>query len=227
MRDEDGAVLLMVLIGLALMAALAGIALRLDRAGLRGLEAEAALTARLDAETSVLALLGSRLDALPQDGTPFALKVEGRVVTVALRRAEGLVNPSHARLPVLQTLLQARGAAPDQALALARAIRAAHVSDPAQMAALLPASLWRRIRPDVTFLGAAAGVNASAAPADLRDALAGLEAGVDFSQTPPPRGLYEIDLVLDPGGPVTRDSVLQDRAGRLHQIDRSWPMEGR
>lgn len=236
---EEGAVLLLVLIALALVAALAGIALRLDRAGLSGLRAEAVLFNRTLAEQSALAVVASRLGpapSLPRDGTPVMLTVEGEGVQVSIRAAEGLVNPAHARLPILRALFQAKGASPDQALDLARRVLAAriagHMAGPRDFALVLSGDpgLWRRVAPDITFLGAAATVNASAAPPDLRAALAGIaEAGVDLTQAPPQRGLYEIDvaLILPDGlpGPVSRHSVLQDRSLRLHPVAQSWPME--
>lgn len=239
MRQEDGAVLLLVLVGLALLAALAGMAMRIGQAGLHGLQAEATIFDRMLAGQSALAVISTHLGPapdLPRDGTPTILPVDGHRVEARIFAAEGLVNPAHARLPVLQALLQAKGASPDQALDLGRAIIAARVggrmAGPWDLAPLFGTdlALWQRVAPDLTFLGAAATVNMASAPPDLRDALAGIAmAGVDIAQAPGPRGLYEIDLrLLSQDGrpdPVTRHSVLQDRAGRFHMIRQAWAME--
>ncbi len=241
---EDGAVLLVVLVALALLAAMAGVALRLGQAGLHALAAERAVAGREVLVPSALALLGVRLGEgsdMPRNGDPVVLDLPGGRVEVRVQAAEGLVNPDHARLPILQTLFTAAGASPEQALRLARAISDARqvqaLAGPEDVAPLFAGdqALWPKVARYFTFLGTKTTVDPMTAPAELQAALAGVTgAGVDITQGLVMRGFYEIDLrVLAPDetvetarGLFTHVSVLRDKAGRLHVFRTDWPQEG-
>lgn len=236
---EDGAVLLLVLLGLAILAALAGVALRLGQSGIAGLRAEEAVLSRSLTEDSALALISSRLGRgdMARDGSSVVLPVTGAKVEARVHDVAGMVNPAHARPQILQALLQARGASPDQALALTTAILAARsrgaFAGPWDLSPLFAAApgLWARVAPDLTFLGNRNTVSPDLAAPDLQAALAGvIGAGADLTAAPPQAGLYEIDLRTlpaagQPAPPFTRFSLLRDRRGHWHQFFRSWPME--
>lgn len=243
-RREEGAVLLVVLMALALLAALAGIALRYGASGLHGLQAERAAFAREVMIPSTLAALGPLLDPaddFPRDGTPMALDLPGARVEVRVQAAEGLVNPAHARLPILQALLAAAGASPEQATRLASAISEARqarpMERPSDLAPLFlgDADLWPRVAPLITFLGSRTTVDPQTTPAALRPwMVAVVSAGVDLTQTAPSRGYFEIDLrgLAADETPDTAQSlfthvaVLRDKAGRLHVFAQDWPQGG-
>ncbi len=242
-RGENGAVLLAVLVALALLAALAGVAMRQGQSGLMSLNAERAEFSREVLAQSALAALGQQLGAngqFPRDSTPVRLALPGGAVEVRVQAAEGLVNPVHARLPVVQALLTAEGASPDQALRLARAISAARAKQqlrgPEDAALLFVAdkALWGRVSPYLTFLGSRTTVDPVTAPALLRDALRAIQAaGVDLTATRPRKGYYEVNLrVLGPGetldsarGFFTHYALLRDRQGHIHLFSTSWPEE--
>lgn len=243
-RREEGAVLLVVLVALALLAALSGVALRLGTSGLQGLRAERVQLATEVLAPSALAVLGAQLarpETVERDGSSLVMTLPGGArVEARVQAAEGLLNPLFARLPLIQALLKARGASPEQALRLTRAIGAARaegqIAGRADLAALFAAepALWRDVSPYLTFLGRRTTVDMSTAPPELRFAVAGAAmAAVDLSQTLGVRGYYEIDLrSLAEGerpeaaaGRFMRFAVLRDRSGRMHVISVTWPQE--
>ena len=94
-RHEEGAVLLVVLVALALLAAMAGVALRLGQAGLHALAAEQVVAGREVLVPSALAVLGLRLGEgsdLPRDGSPVLLDLPGGRIGARVQAAEGLVG---------------------------------------------------------------------------------------------------------------------------------------
>jgi hypothetical protein len=244
---EEGAVLLMVLVALALLAALAGLVLRVSQSDLAGLAGERAAFAREDVIQSALATLGARLpaDDLPQDGTAFSLPLPGGSVTLRLYAAQGLINPNFTRAPALTAALAALGATPAQAerltLALVRPRGAANTltfRSLSQVKALFQrdAELWPKVAPYLTLLGQSATIDPVQAPLALRNIAApqGAE-GVNFSDTGQAgaTGFYEIwlhvdDAALDADDPDGRlwvhVSALAGRDHRLHIVARDWPM---
>ena len=242
-RRESGAVLLVVLVALALLAALAGVALRIGQSGLMGLASERAEFQRQVLMQSALSLVGARLGdprAIPRDGTPVVLILADGRVEVRVQAAEGLANPAHVRLPILQALLTRLGGSPEQALRLTRAIAAARnsrtIAGPADLAPVFAAdmALWRKVQPFFTYLGNRTTVDPATAPGVLRFALMGaMTSAVDLTQTAGTRGLYEIDMrILAEGetietgqGLYTHSSVLRDAQGRIHVFFTSWPQE--
>lgn len=243
---EEGAVLLMVLVALALLAALAGLVLRVSESDLSTLAAERAAFRRDDLVQSALATLGARLPAqeLPQDGTEFSLPVPGGSVTLRLYAAQGLINPNFTRAPVIAAAFAALGATPEQAERLTLAVvtargaadKMAFVSA-AQVARLFQrdADLWPKVSPYLTLLGTSATIDPVQAPLALRGIAAPQSAAeVNFSGTGQPGivGFYEIwlhvdDPVSDTADPAGRlwvhVSALAGRDHRLHRVAMEWP----
>ncbi len=243
---EDGAVLLMVLVALALLAALAGLVLRVSQSDLAGLAGERAAFAREDVIQSALATLGARLpaDDLPQDGTAFSLPLPGGSVSLRIYAAQGLINPNFTRIPALQSALAALGATPEQAerltLALIRHRDAANglsFRSMSQVAGLFhrDPDLWPKVAPYLTLLGQSFAIDPVQAPLALRNIATprGAEE-VNFSDTGQPgtAGFYEIwlhvdDPVLDATDPEgllwVHVSALAGRDRRLHIVARDWP----
>jgi len=243
---EEGAVLLMVLVALALLAALAGLVLRVSQSDLSSLAAERAAFRRDDMLQSALATLGARLPAqeLPQDGTEFSLPVPGGRVSLRLYAAQGLINPNFTRAPVITAALAALGATPEQAERLTLAVVTARGAgdkmtfhSAAQVAWLFQrdADLWPKVSPYLTLLSKSATIDPVQAPLALRGIAAPQGAAeVNFSDTGQPGsvGFYEIwlhveDPVLDTADPKGRlwvhVSALAGRDRRLHIVARDWP----
>ncbi len=243
---EEGAVLLMVLVALALLAALAGLVVRVSESDLAGLAAERAAFRRDDLMQSALATLGARLPAedLPQDGTPFSLPLSGGSVSLRIYAAQGLINPNFTRPPVVSAALAALGATPEQAERLALALVAPREAadkmafrSSAQVAALFQrdGDLWAKIAPYITLLGRAATIDPVQAPLVLRSIVAPQSAAeVNFSATGQAGsvGFYEIwlhvdDPVMDQADPAgrlwTHVSALAGRDHRLHIVWMDWP----
>lgn len=247
MKREEGAVLLMVLVALALLAALAGLVIRVSEADLSGLAAERAVLRREVLMDSALASLGARLPApdLAEDGTDVVLDLPGGRVVVRILAAAGLINPNVTRAPVLAAALAALGAAPEQAERLTRAIMAARAgvgdgmafADLARVKRLFAkdAELWPKVAPYLTLLGRAEVMDVAHAPAALRGvAVPQSAAEVDFSGAgaAASQGYYEIWLhvadpvqdVADPDGRLwTRVSALAGADHRLHILAMGWP----
>ena len=243
---EEGAVLLMVLVALALLAALAGLVVRVSESDLAGLGAERAAFRRNDLVQSALATLGARLpaDDLPQDGTPFSLSLPGGSVSLRVYAAQGLMNPNFTRAPVISSAMFALGATPEQAERLTlemvavrkRADQMAFRST-AQVAALFQrdAELWPKVAPYFTLLGRATTIDPVTAPLALRSIIAPQSAAeVNFSATRQAGsvGFYEIwvhvdDPVMDKTDPAeqlwTHVSALAGRDHRLHIVWIDWP----
>ena len=244
--DEEGAVLLMVLVALALLAALAGLVLRVSESDLSGLAAERAAFRRDDLVQSALATLGARLPSedLAQDGTEVSLPLPNGSVTLRIYAAQGLINPNFTRTNVISAALGALGATPAQAerltLALATQRGAADklvFRSGAQVAAVFHADpdLWPKVAPYVTLLGHSQVIDPVAAPLALRAIAAPQTAAeVNFSATGQAGsvGFYEIwlhveDPVLDKADPAGRlwvhVSALAGRDHRLHIVSIEWP----
>ena len=244
---EDGAILLMVLVGLALLAALAGLVLRVSKSDLSALSAERAAFHRENLIQSALATLGVRLpaDYLPEDGTPVSMALPGGNVTLRIYAAQGLINPNFTRAPVLKSALLELGATPDQAIRLTREV-VQYRSDAnkmtfwnldqvARMFANDP-DLLPDIMPFITILGIAEELDIASAPLALRNVAEPSGAKqVDFSgaETSSAHGFYEIwmhieDPVLDAEDPEGRlwvhVSALVGRDQRLHIMARQWPI---
>lgn len=248
---EEGAVLAMVLVALALLAALGGLVIRVSGSDLAGLEAQAALDRRAGMIASAMAQLGARLPArdLAEDGRELTLTVPGGQVQARVLAAAGLINPNATRQTVLAAALIRLGASESRAAALAQAMvrargqeagrglgRAGFTSLP-QVARLFGADpgLWDRVAPLVTLLGRAETPDPARAPAILRAVVAPASAAeVDFSGASlgQARGFYEIWLhvaapardAADPSGRLwTRVSGLVGRDRRLHVLAIGWP----
>ena len=234
---EEGAVLLMVLVALALLAALAGVVVRVSESDLAGLAAERAAFRRDDLMQSALATLGARLPAedLPQDGTPFSLPLSGGSVSLRIYVAQGLINPHFTRPPVVSAAVAER-----LTLALVAPREAADkmaFRSSAQVAALFQrdGDLWAKIAPYITLLGRAATIDPVQAPLVLRSIVAPQSAAeVNFSATGQAGsvGFYEIwlhvdDPVMDQADPAgrlwTHVSALAGRDHRLHIVWTDWP----
>lgn len=243
---EEGAVLVVVLVALALLAALAGLVIRVADSDLASLAAERAVLQREGMLDSALALLGARLPAadLAEDGSPLSLPVPGGRVALRIRAASGLLNPNATRAPVLASGLAALGASPEQAARLTRAMVAARKAGNrmafrslGEVAALFnrDAGLWARVAPYLTLSGRAETLDASHAPLALRAVVAPASAAeVDFSGAGggAAKGFYEIWLHVeapgldasDPEGRLwTRVSALAGRDHRLHILALFWP----
>lgn len=239
--EEEGAVLLMVLVALALLAALAGLVVRISASDLATLGAERAVLRRSLMEQSALAQLGARLPdrALAEDGRELGLSVPGGEVRARLLAASGLLNPNATREPLLARALQSLGAGPERAAALARAMARgrggfASLGQVARLFARDP-GLWPKVAPYVTLLGRAETPDLAHVPAALRAVAAPMGAAeVDFSGAglAQGRGFYEIWLhvadpardAADPQGRLwTRVSGLAGRDGRLHVLAIGWP----
>jgi hypothetical protein len=245
-QGEDGAVLLMVLVALALLAALAGLVIRVSESDLSTLSAERAAFRREVLMDSALASLGARLPAsdLAEDGSDVALDMPGGRVVARIVAASGLINPNFTREPMLASALTALGASPEQsgrlALALASARGAANslaFSDPARVAKLFAkdVDLWGKVAPYITLLGKAETIDITSAPLVLRAAAAPDSAAeVDFSGAGlgAGKGFYEIwlhvaDPALDAADPEgrlwTHVSALAGADHRLHILAMGWP----
>ncbi|MBI1171976.1 hypothetical protein GC209_11280 [bacterium] len=249
---EAGAVLLVVLVALALLAAMAGLVIRVSESDLATLAAERAAFRREGLIASALASLGARLPSsdLPEDGTPVSLPLPGGAVMARIAAAPGMINPNFTRPTVLMAAFAALGAAPEQAQRLTLAMTGARGAanrmafhDPGQVARLFAhdPDLWPRVAPYVTLLGKAETIDITRAPAALRNVAAPTTAAqVDFSGAGAVlgRGFYEIwlhvaDASLDAADPAgrlwTHVSALAGADHRLHILFQGWPepmMEG-
>lgn len=245
-RGEDGAVLLMLLVALALLAALAGLVIRVSDSDLAGLTAERAALRREVLTQSALAILGARLPArdLAEDGSPVVLSVPGGDVDVRINTAQGLINPNVTRAPVLAAALSALGASPEQAQRLTLAMVGARGAadrlafvDLAQVRRLFArdADLWTKVAPYLTLLGRAVSIDPVAAPSVLRSVSVPTSAAeVNFSDAGQAgsKGFYEIwlhvaDPALDASDPEgrlwTHVSALAGTDHRLHILAMGWP----
>ncbi len=243
MNREVGAVLLVVLIALALMAALAGLVIRVSESDIASLAAERAAFRREVLMSSALATLGARLPEsdLAEDGTPVSLPVPGGVVRVRIEAATGLLNPNFSQTDTLIAALSALGASPEQAKRIGLSIASARgpaskmaFQNMSQVARLFARDedLWPKIAPYVTLLGKAETIDLRSAPPALRGVAA--PAQVDFSggELLAGRGFYELWLhVEDPtvdaadpaGGLWTHVSALAGTDHRLHILSVAWP----
>lgn len=243
---EEGAVLLMVLVALALLAALAGLVVRVSESDLAGLAAERAAFRRDGLVQSALATLGARLPAedLPQDGTEFSLPLPGGSVSLRVYAAHGLINPNFTRAPVISSAMFALGATPEQAERLTLALVAARkrademaFRSSAQVAALFQhdADLWPKVAPYITLLGRATTIDPLQAPLPLRS-IGPSQSATEVNFSAPEQegsvGFYEIwvhvdDPVMDETDPAgrlwTHVSALAGRDHRLHIVWIDWP----
>ncbi len=246
---ESGAVLLIVLVALALLAALAGVVARISQSEVAGLAADQAAFGRDNMMQSALAELGARLGAgadIAEDGETTVLSVPGGKVAVKVQAASGLVNPDYAGHQVLINALKAVGASDVQALHLADAIETGRgegaipafhsLADVGRLFADEPL-LWQKLRPYLTLLGKRRTLDPTTTPAILYPAAVALSAeAVDFNglSTQSAKGLYELRLHVvgpgddkDPDGALwTHLSVLLGRSGRLHVFITDWPEQG-
>lgn len=245
-HGEEGAVLLMVLVALALLAALAGLVIRVSESDLSTLSAERAAFRREALIDSALASLGARLPSsdLAEDGSDVVLDLPGGRVTVRILAASGLINPNATREPVMAAALAALGATPEQserlAMALASARGAANAiafADLTKVAAVFSkdAGLWPKVAPYITLLGKAETIDIPHAPPALRDVAepasaaevdfsgAGLRAGKGFYEM----WLHVVDPALDASDPDgrlwTHVSALAGADHRLHILTMGWP----
>lgn len=245
---EDGAVLLIVLLALALLSALAGLVMRVSESDLSTLAAERAVFQRDDLIQSALATLGAQLPAeyLPQDGRAFSLLMPGGRVTLRVYAAQGLINPNFTRAPVIMAALSALGATPEQAERLTLALVAKR-SSANQMAftsisqvELLfqrEADLWPKVASYLTLLGRAATIDPLHAPLLLRSVTVpkgAVEVNFSAAGQQGSVGFYEIwvhveDAVMDKSDPAGRlwihVSALAGRDHRLHIMTTQWPIE--
>ncbi len=249
MNREAGAVLLVVLVSLALLAALAGLVIRVSESDLATLSAERAAFRREVLISSALATLGARLPAsdLAEDGTPVSLPLPGGAVRARIEAAAGLINPNFITAATLTAALSALGASPEQAqrigLAIASARRPANkmaFQNVSQVSRLFArdADLWPKIAPYVTLLGKSETIHLASAPVALRDVA--VPPQVDFSgaEMSAGRGFYELwlhveDPTLDGADPAgrlwTHVSVLAGTDHHLYILFLGWPeamMEG-
>ena len=245
-QGDEGAVLLMVLVALALLAALAGLVIRVSESDLSTLSAERAAFRREVLMESAIATLGARLPAsdLAEDGSDVVLDLPGGRVVARIMAASGLINPNVTRQPVLAAALAALGASPEQSERLAAAMAGARgaanqmaFANQAQVAKLFAkdADLWAKVAPFVTLLGKAGTIDVTRAPKPLRAvAEPGSAAEVDFSGAAlgGGKGFYEVwlhvaDPVLDASDPDgrlwTHVSALAGTDHRLHIRAMGWP----
>jgi type II secretory pathway component PulK len=245
-RGEDGAVLLLVLVALALLAALAGLVIRVSESDLSTLSAERAAFRREVLIDSALASLGARLPAsdLAEDGSDVILNLPGGRVVARIMAAPGLINPNFTRQPVIASALAALGASPEQSERLAQALVSARgaanhmaFADPAQVAKAFVKEddLWAKVAPFITLLGKAETIDVTRAPLVLLGAaVPDSAAEVDFSGAGlgAGKGFYEIWLhvadpaldVSDPEGRLwTHVSALAGADHRLHILAMGWP----
>lgn len=249
-HKERGAVLLVVLVALALLAALAGAVTRMSRSEILGLQAERAQFQRENLMHSALAKLQVDLEnttALPRDGTPTRWALPGGTVEIQVQAANGLINPNTAREPLILAVLIALQASPAQAARLASAIMAARAGQTeaafrslSEVALLFvdDPALWQRLRPYLTLLGKTQTLDPTTAPRFLQAAApVANPAGIDFyntGQTNGRDGYFEVSLrIVDPAAketdhanPLLRASVLLDAQGVLHFITLDWPISG-
>lgn len=245
-RGEEGAVLLMVLVALALLAALAGLVVRVSESDLSTLSAERAAFRREVLVDSALASLGARLPAsdLAEDGSDVIMDLPGGRFVARILAAPGLINPNATRQPVLEAALLALGGAPEQAQRLALAMASARgaanrmtFASQAQVAKLFARDpdLWVKVAPYMTLMGKAQTIDITRAPLALRGvAEPGSAAEVDFSGAGlgAGKGFYEIwlhvaDPALDVSDPEGRlwihVSALAAADHRLHILAMGWP----
>ncbi len=245
-RGEEGAVLLMVLVALALLAALAGLVIRVSESDLSTLSAERAAFRREVLMDSALASLGARLPAsdLAEDGSDVIMDLPGGRVVARITAAPGLVNPNSTREPVMAAALAALGGTPEQSERLALAIENARgAANSMTFANLAPVAklfakdgdLWAKVAPYITLLGKAGTIDVTQAPVLLRGvAQPHSVAEVDFSGASlgAGKGFYEIwlhvaDPVLDASDPDgrlwTHVSALAGADHRLHILTMGWP----
>ncbi len=245
-RGEDGAVLLMVLVALALLAALAGLVIRVSESDLSTLSAERAAFRREVLIDSAIASLGARLPSsdLAEDGSDVVMDLPGGRVVARIFSASGLINPNATREPVMAAALAALGATPEQSQRLALAVASArgaantlafaHVTRVAAIFAK-DEGLWPKVAPFITLLGKSETIDILHAPPALRGvAEPATAAEVDFSGAGlgAGKGFYEIWLhVVDPaldtsepdGRLWTHVSALAGADHRLHILTMGWP----
>ncbi len=245
---EEGAVFLMVLVGLASLAVLAGLVLRLSESNLAGLAAERAAFRRDDLVQSALATLGARLpaDDFAQDGTPFSLPLPGGSITLRVYSSQGLINPNFTRASVILSSLIALGATTTEAERLTIAIVNQRSGKGelafrsiAQVAALFryDANLWPKVAPYLTLLGRSDTIDLVHAPLALRGIIVpqtAAEVNSSAAGQAGSVGFYEIwlhvdDPVLDAinhsGQLWIHVSALAGRDRRLHIVWMDWPAE--
>ena len=236
MNREAGAVLLVVLVALALLAALAGLMIRVSESDLATLTAERAAFRREVLTSSALATLGARLPSsdLAENGKPVSLPVPGGVVRVRIEAASGLLNPNFSRTATLSAALSALGASPEQAKRIGLAIASARgpankmaFQNVSQVARLFAhdTDLWPKIAPYVTLLGKAETIDLTSAPLALRGVAAPTQVDFSGAELLAGRGFYEVWLhvedpkmdAADPEGRLwTHVSVLAGTDHRLH-----------
>ena len=234
------------LLATTMLAALAGLVVRLSESDLSTLSAERAAFRREVLVDSALASLGARLPSsdLAQDGSDVVMDLPGGRVVARIFAASGLINPNATREPVLAAALAALGATPEQserlALTLASARGAANAlafADLTKVAGVFAkdAALWPKVAPFVTLLGRAETIDIPPAPPALRGVAEPADAAeVDFSGAglAAGKGFYEIWLhvvdpgmdAADPGGRLwTHVSALAGADHRLHILTMGWP----
>jgi hypothetical protein len=245
-RREGGAVLLVVLVALALLASLAGVVARISQSEIASLRADRAAFDREGLTLSAIAYLGAGLATgadIPEDGQTTTLDLPGGQVLAQVQAASGLINPNFAQQPTLIDALTALGASQVQALTLTGAIEQArgngadagfrHLSDLARLFADTP-DLWVKVRPYITLLGKHRTLDATTAPLALRAvAMATSLQSVDISGLSDQggNGFYEIRLhvvgprdLTDPDGRLwAHVTALLDRSGRLRLFALDWP----
>lgn len=246
MKNESGAVLLIVLVALALLSALATLIIEVSKSDLSALISEQEIERRDLLIRSAMTVLGAQLPSrdFPENGSLTRILLPGGNVIAKIQSSSGLINPNFVSQDILYDTILTLGARPDQARSLTSGIVRSRGSNSRMVFSSFEQIarhfndnliLWERLKPYITFLGRSETVDLARAPMALRGVAAhAASQTINLNEhiRPNDRGYYEIwlhveDAALDASDPAgrlwTRVSALVGTDHRLHILYLGWP----